>query len=206
MVESAIYERFRNALEGAGNTLKYVTQHPSFSVVVLSMIQTNPHFHWSLQILKLRNLRTDGRTDMVLPFKVIAHHHGERDYLHQVLSWSSGIPWRFVKENPDLPWDWQMLCARTVRGIPSCDGDIFDVIRTNRRRPWPWKNMNPCRKIRRKYWYLPWQGHMTYARIRAARVIQRLWLDKYYNPERTCCKNRLAREFREMSASLTLRL
>jgi len=127
------------------------------------------------------------------------------------LSLNSQVTWDIVKANLDRPWDWQTLCIN--KNITP------EIVRAHPTYNWNWWCLN--RNFNLTWddsWEIGWNWDKlanfslafpssAIARIRrcfAARKIQLVFLDAYYNPAHKFCQNRLRREFTDLGPTNTM--
>ena len=128
-----------------------------------------------------------------LNFKLVATNPDKNwDWL--VLSKHLKLNWYIVAAYPHKPWNWKVL---------SCRIDILWKITAyehliNR---WNWSKLNPPDYFAKEHWMLNWKKRHVYRRERASIIIQKWWLEFYYNPNHEICQQRLIREFNELSNS-----
>ena len=103
------------------------------------------------------------------------------------------IHWRLVPAFPEKPWDWRLITEGLSRQ------DRWDIISMKHLRGYiVWSILKPSRAIAEQYWWCPWQKMAFYSRNAAAIIIQKWWMDQYYNPSNNVCKRRLCRELEEL--------
>jgi hypothetical protein len=106
-----------------------------------------------------------------------------------LFSENPNITWDFIEANPDKPWDWKILSRN-----PNI---TWDHVEANPDKPWDWeyvflqKFRPPLAEIERNA-----------RRFLAARKIQRVFKEAYYNPGHAFCKRRLMREFTDLKGEL----
>ena len=96
-----------------------------------------------------------------------------------------------VTAYPDKPWDWRKLTENAMVS------NRLDVINRLKMCPWNWKTLKCSRRQKRVYPLLRWCNNLEELQKRAAIIIQRRWLQLYYDPCSSFCKKRLTRQFAE---------
>lgn len=109
------------------------------------------------------------------------------------------VPWKYVEERWDLPWDWKMLSSR--KQIP------WKFLVTHVHLPWVWHKISLNEEVTEAFvmrhsWY-PWNRWILKKRfgydIIALLCIQRWWLRLYYMPTSAVCIRRLLRDCAELN-------
>jgi hypothetical protein len=138
-------------------------------------------------------------------------YYGPRASIFLTLSYKQDLCWEHVMEYPDGEWNWFQLSRKmpwdvinqfphapwnehALSGRPDLD---FLTIKALPEIKWQWSILVGNRWIYR----LSCAEIEHYTLEYYAQVVQKRWLARYYNPEDSVCKRRLAREFSELAAA-----
>lgn len=207
---------------------QWMSRHPNLD---WRFVRENPDIEWDWMILSCNACvcwdTVMATLDRPWDWSILSHNpcttwEMVRDHPHLPWDWSSicfntNITWDVVRNNPEFPWDWDTLsCIKWV---------TWDIVRQHKDLPWNWGILSGNTHIR---WEtvnseefgiakVPWDWrnlchnpstmdvddeiYNTARREFAARKIQRMWLERYYNPKDRICKKRLRSEFEALTGA-----
>ena len=120
-------------------------------------------------------------------------------------SLSKIVDWDTLQKYPDLPWDFKIICKKS-------DIPWNMVIKTASILNWNWGILSNHYSLKlelvKRHAKYPWNRFVIKKRFdflideyMAIIKIKRAWLRAYYDPQYVICRNRLKREFAELSST-----
>jgi len=95
-----------------------------------------------------------------------------------------------IENNPDKPWNWE--------GISKNPNITLDIIQNNINKSWDLCEINYNRSFVNNLLDINDELAKHFNENRAAKLIQKVFKDCYYNPNHIICKKRLLREFNNL--------
>jgi hypothetical protein len=168
---------------------KYIYKPWNFKTLSTKMYDNHelvikyPDMDWDWQLLSF--MKFDANF-------IIEHHTKPWDWMR--MTNFGNVPWKAVLILPNKPWNKKTL------SLSSSLKPIYVVVCPN---VFKFKALarNPIitDSFVKRYWKLPWRNKYNHTRRTvAASIIQKWWLDLYYNPYTNVGKRRLMREFNSM--------
>ena len=122
----------------------------------------------------------------------IVRDNPEKPWNYCELSHNPNITWKIVRDNPEMPWSYYWLTSN-----PNI---AWEIVRDNPEKPWDCYGLITNPNIFNVDNVLIEKS----TKYIACRKIQELWFECYYNPENVICKNRLLREFNDITQVMCL--